>query len=66
MTLPNKNEILAVALYLAPASASAIRNKIGLSRTEFERLCDREKIVCVSGQNLKKCRLTGTIILEIR
>lgn len=47
-------------------TAAALRSKLGLSRAEFERLCESGKIVCVSGQNLKKCKLSGTIIIEIR
>lgn len=47
-------------------AAAAIRSKLGLSRTEFDRYCETGKINCVSGQNLKKCKLSGTIIIEIR
>ena len=44
----------------------AIRSKLGLSRAEFDRLCENGRLTCVSGQNLKTCKLTGTLILEIR
>ncbi len=47
-------------------AAAAIRSKLGLSRTAFDRLCGEGKIVCVSGHNLKKCKLSGTIVIEIR
>lgn len=47
-------------------AATAIRDKLGISRSEFDRLCDGERMVCVSGQNLKKCKLAGTIRIEIR
>jgi hypothetical protein len=48
------------------SAASIIRSKLGLSRSEFIRFCESGRLVCVSGQNLKKCKLAGTIILEIR
>ncbi len=47
-------------------TAAVLRSKLGLSRAQFVRLCDSGKIVCVSGQNLRKCKLFGTIALEIR
>ena len=47
-------------------AATAIRDKLGISRSQFDRLCESGKILCTSGQNLKKCRLTGTIVIEIR
>lgn len=46
--------------------AAALRSKLGLSRTEFDSLCESGKIVCVSGHNLKKCKLSGTILIDIR
>ena len=50
----------------AAKAAAAIRNKLGLSRKRFEEMCDSGKLVCTSGQDLKRCTLTGTILLEIR
>ncbi len=47
-------------------AAAAIREKFGISRSQFDRLCESGRICCVSGQNLKKCKLTGTIVLEVR
>lgn len=47
-------------------TATAVRNKLGISRSRFDRLCERGRIVCTSRQNLKKCKLAGTIIIEIR
>ena len=46
-------------------AAAAVREKLGISRSQFDRLFESGKIRCISGQNLKKCRLAGTIILEI-
>lgn len=45
---------------------TAIRNKLGLSRTVFDKLRTTGKLVCVSGHNLGKCKLTGEIIVELR
>ena len=47
-------------------AAAAVREKLGISRSQFARLCDSGRIRCISGQNLKKCRLASTIVLEIR
>lgn len=47
-------------------AATAIRDKLGLSRSRFDSLCDSGRIACVSGQSLKKCKLSGTITIEIR
>lgn len=47
-------------------AATAIREKLGVSRSQFDRLCESGTILCTSGQNLKKCKLTGKIVIEIR
>ncbi len=47
-------------------AAAAIRGKLELSGSEFDRLCDSGRLVCLSGQDLKRCRLTGTIVMELR
>ncbi len=47
-------------------AAAAIRKKLGLSRSEFESLCDNERLCCISGHCLKKCKLSGKIVFEIR
>lgn len=47
-------------------AATAIREKLGASRSQFDRLCESGRILCTSGQNLKKCKLTGKIVIEIR
>lgn len=47
-------------------AATAIREKLGVSRSQFDRLCENGKIVCTSGKNPKKCKLTGKIVIEIR
>ena len=47
-------------------ASAAVREKLGISRSRFDRLCEEGRIRCISGQNLKKCRLSGTIVLEIR
>lgn len=47
-------------------AAAAVRGKLGLSRSEFDKLYESGRLVCTSGQDLKKCRLSGAIVLEIR
>lgn len=47
-------------------AATAIREKLGVSRSRFDRLCESGKILCTSGQNLKKCKFTGKFVIEIR
>lgn len=41
-----------------------LRKKLCLSRNEFDRLLLSERLVCVSGQNLKKCKLSTEVIVE--
>jgi hypothetical protein len=45
---------------------SVIRMKLGLSRSAFDNLLQNGKLRCVSGQNLKKCRLSGEIIIILQ
>ncbi len=47
-------------------AATAIREKLGISRSQLDRLCEDGRILCTSGQNLKKCKLAGKIVIEIR
>ncbi|MCL2842574.1 MAG: DUF1062 domain-containing protein [Oscillospiraceae bacterium] len=42
-----------------------LRNQLGLSRSEMSRLCDSGRLRCTSGQEIKKYKLTGEIIIEI-
>lgn len=42
-----------------------LRSQLELSRSEYDRLCENETIRCISGQDLKKCKLSGEIVLEI-
>ena len=35
-------------------ASAAVREKLGISRSRFDRLCKEGRIRCVSGQNLKK------------
>lgn len=43
-----------------------LRNQLGLSRSEMEQMCDSGRLRCVSGQDIKKCRLVGEIVIEIK
>jgi Uncharacterized protein conserved in bacteria len=45
--------------------SALLRRELNLSRTEFDRLCDEGKISCVSGQNLKKSKLSDEVIIAI-
>ena len=47
-------------------AAAAIRQKLGLSRSQFDRLCESGRLTCLSGQNLKKCNLAGNFCLQLR
>ncbi len=42
-----------------------LRAKLGLSRSSYEKLISHGRISCISGHNLKKCRLHGTMIIQI-
>ena len=46
-------------------AAVLIREKLKLSRREFDAMCERGQIVCVSGHDLKKCKSAGEIIFEL-
>ena len=43
-----------------------LRDQLGLSRSKMSRMCDSGQLRCVSGQEIKKCRLTGEIVIEIK
>ncbi len=47
-------------------ASAALRQKLGLSKSAFHTLCETGGIVCVSGHNLQKCRLSGDIVIELR
>lgn len=42
-----------------------MRSQLGLSRSEYDKLCKNATIQCTSGHDLKKCKLSNEIILEI-
>ena len=46
-------------------ASSLIRQKLKLSNRAFEKMCEERKIVCLSGQNLVKCKMTGEIVFQI-
>jgi hypothetical protein len=46
-------------------AATLIREKLGLSRNAFEKMCEQRKIVSLSGQNLEKCKMNGKIVLQV-
>ena len=46
-------------------AAALIRQKLGLSRSAFEKLCGAEKIVCISQHNLAKSKMVGEIVIRV-
>lgn len=46
-------------------AAAAIRQKLGFSRSQFDRLCESGQLACLSGQNLKKSNLVGSFLLQL-
>ena len=47
-------------------AAALIRQKLGLSRSAFEKLCREGKIVCISQHNLTKSKMVGEIVFTLR
>ena len=43
-----------------------LRKHLDLSRSMFESLIDSGSLVCISGHNLKKCKIKDEIIIELR
>ena len=46
-------------------AATIIRQKLNLSGNAFGKMCDEKRIVCLSGHNLKKCKIAGEIVFRI-
>lgn len=47
-------------------ASTFLRTQLEISRSEYDRLCSSGQIRCVSGQDLKKCKLLSEIVVEIR
>lgn len=47
-------------------AATVLRKKLGLSGSEFDKLLASGTLVCVSGHDLQKSKLSGEIIVELR
>lgn len=45
--------------------AALLRNKLGLSRSAFERMLAQGQITCVSGHDLSKCSLCSNMVIQI-
>ena len=45
---------------------TVLREKLGLSGSEFAGLLESERLVSISGHDLKRCKLAGEIIAELR
>ena len=43
---------------------TVLRQKLGVSRREFDKLLSGGKLVCVSGHDLKKCKLLSEVVVE--
>ena len=65
---PNETmEIRLTTLWsLENKAATLIRNKLGLSANSFDRLHKNGKISSLSGHNIKKCKMSGTIIFQVQ
>ncbi len=46
--------------------SAVLRQKLGLSRSAFDALCADVRLVCVSGHDLKKAKLGGEAVIEVR
>ena len=46
-------------------TASLIRQKLNLSGNTFDKMCEEGKITCLSGQNLRKCKMAGEVIFQV-
>ena len=46
-------------------AASLIRQKLSLSGNAFDKMCEEGKITCLSGHNLRKCKISGKIVFQI-
>ena len=44
---------------------AAIRKKTGLFRNEYEKLVSSGNLICVSGHDISKCKLSGEIVIEL-
>ena len=44
---------------------AALRQKLGLSRRDFDNLLSNGNLVCVSGHDLKKCKLLSEVVVEL-
>ena len=45
---------------------SILRKKLGLSRSGLEKLLSEGKLECLSGHDLRKCRLAGEVVVELK
>ena len=45
---------------------NVLRKKLNISHRMFEKLLESGNLVCVSGHNLKKCKLRDEIVIELR
>jgi hypothetical protein len=46
-------------------ASKLIRHKLDLSSNEYEKKCAEGKIICLSGHNLKKCKMNGMVVIQI-
>lgn len=45
---------------------AVFRKKSGLSRVELDKLMSNERLVCISGHDFRKCKLSDEVVVEIR
>ena len=50
---------------LTVKAEAVLREKLGVSRSAFDRMLSDGRLVCVSGQDLKKAKLSGKTVIEL-
>lgn len=64
--LANATELHLISEYPSDLKvASILRKRLGLSRKDFELMLDNGRIRCVTGHDLRKCKLNDEIVMQI-
>jgi len=56
---------LVTGMALDIKAATLIRQKLGLSGGEFAKMCAAGRLVCLSGRDLRKCKMDGEIVMRL-
>jgi len=66
VNLTEAAELRLISEYPSDLKASSVlRENLGISRKIFDQMLEDGMIKCISGQNLKKCKLHGEIAIQI-